>query len=60
MVKPFVFFLSETIYNFIILDIIHRTALHLKHNVSETEFCLRLWEGPDERRQRLALSVVPI
>jgi hypothetical protein len=46
-----------------ILDIFHHRVFHIKHNVSETGFCLRLQVeatqlGPVQR-QRLALSLKP-
>jgi hypothetical protein len=34
--------------NITILDIIHRPAVYLKHNVSETRLCLRLQVEPSQ------------
>jgi hypothetical protein len=39
-----------------IADIIYRPVFYLKHNLSETAFCLRLQVEP-VRRQKLALSI---
>jgi hypothetical protein len=47
-----------------ILDIIHRSVFYLKHNVSETGFCLRLQapysDGHYLRKRKLSLSMGPI